>query len=114
MSVGLSVGRLVHPSARPSIPGYFPKTNMAIFEDKKKSNDIKINDTIWDDEVIESDVPQRYLLDTTTYLHKRLCLSVCPSVHPSIHLVFLLSVAPSDHPFLFLPWFMTVHHGIQT
>ena len=35
---------------------------MAVFEDKKSSNDIIINDTMSDDEVVASDVPPRYLL----------------------------------------------------
>ena len=34
---------------------------MAVFEDKKSSNDIIINDTMSDDEVVASDVPPRYL-----------------------------------------------------
>ena len=35
---------------------------MAVFEGKKSSNDIIINDIMSDDEVVASDVPQRYLL----------------------------------------------------
>ena len=35
---------------------------MAVFEDKKSSNDIIINDTMSDDEVVASDVPPLYLL----------------------------------------------------
>ena len=35
---------------------------MAVFEGKQSSNDIIINDTICDDEVVVSDVPPRYLL----------------------------------------------------
>ena len=34
---------------------------MAVFEGKKSSNDITINDTMSDDEVVASDVPPRYL-----------------------------------------------------
>ena len=36
-------------------------TNLAIFEGDKSSNDIIINDTMSDDEVVASDVPLRYL-----------------------------------------------------
>ena len=35
---------------------------MAVFEGKKSSNDIIINDTMSDDELVASDVPPRYLL----------------------------------------------------
>ena len=48
MSVRPSEG----PSVRPYVPCYFRTMNMAIFEDKKSSNDIAISDTISDDEVL--------------------------------------------------------------
>ena len=38
---------------------------MAVFEDKMSSNDIIINDTMSDDEVVASDVPPRYLFPCT-------------------------------------------------
>ena len=41
---------------------------MAVFEGKKSSNDIIINDTMSDDEVVASDVPPRYLLKTAMYV----------------------------------------------
>ena len=46
---------------RPSVPCYFRVTDMA-FEGKKSSNEIINNDVVSDDEVVASDVPQRYLL----------------------------------------------------
>ena len=49
------------PSVRPYVPCYFRTTNMAIFEGKKLSNDIINNGIMSDDEVVASDVPQRYL-----------------------------------------------------
>ena len=45
---------------RPSVPCCF-RTSLAVFYGKKSSNDIIINDTISDDEVVTSDVPPRYL-----------------------------------------------------
>ena len=59
---------------------------MTVFEGKKSSNDIIINDTMSDDEVVASDVPPRCLLDATTHLFKRAC--------PSIRLSVRLSVRP--------------------
>ena len=56
-----SVRRSVGPSVRMSVPCYFQKTNMAVFEGKKSSNDIINNDTMSDDEVVASYVPPRYL-----------------------------------------------------
>ena len=50
------------PSVRPSVPRYFRKTNMADFEEKKSSNDIKNIGTISVDEVVASYVPPRYFL----------------------------------------------------
>ena len=35
---------------------------MAVFESKKSSNDIIVNDTMSDDEVVGSVVPPRYML----------------------------------------------------
>ena len=59
----MSVRPSVSPSVRPSsLPYYFRTTNMAGFEGKKPSNDIKINGTMSDDEVVTSDVPPWYLL----------------------------------------------------
>ena len=58
----------VRRSVRPYVPRYFRTTNMAAFEDKKSSNDIIINDTMSDDEIVASDVPPRYLL-TLSVLH---------------------------------------------
>ena len=43
---------------------------MAVFEGKQWSNDIMNNGTMSDDEVVASDVPPRYLLDTITHLYK--------------------------------------------
>ena len=51
----------VRRSVGPYVPRYFRTTNMAVFEDTKSSNDIMINDTMSDDEVVASDVPPRYL-----------------------------------------------------
>ena len=60
-SVRLSVRRSVRWSVVPSVPCYFRKSNLAVFEGKKSSNDI-LNDSIMsDDEVVASDVPPRYL-----------------------------------------------------
>ena len=53
MSVRLSVRR--------SGPCYFRKTNMAVFECEKSSNDIINNESMSDDEVVASYVPPRYL-----------------------------------------------------
>ena len=47
-----SVHRSVGPTVRPSVPCYFQTTNMAVFEVKKLSNDIIINDTMSDVEVV--------------------------------------------------------------
>ena len=60
-SVRRSVGPSVRPSVRPYVPCYFRTMNTAAFDGKKSSNDIIINDTISDDEVVASDVPPRYL-----------------------------------------------------
>ena len=43
-----------------SVPCYFRTTNMTIFVGNGSSNDITINGTISDDEVVASDVPPRY------------------------------------------------------
>ena len=57
----------VRPSVRPSVyPVLFlndeiRQTNTAVFEGKKSSNEIVINDTMSDDEVVASDVLPRYL-----------------------------------------------------
>ena len=51
----------VGPSVGPSVPCYFRTTNMAVSEGKKTSNNIKINDTKSDDEVVASYIPPRYL-----------------------------------------------------
>ena len=65
MSIRPSVRRSVRPSVRPSVgpsvPRYFQTTNIAVFEGKKSTNDIKNNGTMSDDEVVASDVPPRYL-----------------------------------------------------
>ena len=58
---------IVHRSVGPSVPCYFRTTNMAVFEDKKSSNDIINNDTMCDDEVVASYVPPRYLFCTGVY-----------------------------------------------
>ena len=58
MSVRPSVG----PKVRPSVcPVLFLNDEYGHFEVKKSSNDIIINDTMSDDEVVASDVPPRYL-----------------------------------------------------
>ena len=51
----------LYPSIDPSVPSYFRTTNMADFEREKSSNDIIIDGTTSDDEVVASDVPPRYL-----------------------------------------------------
>ena len=66
-------------------------TNMAVFEGRKSFNDIIMSD----DEVVASDVPPRYLLDSTTHLHMRSCSFVSPSVCSYIHPSVLQSVCPS-------------------
>ena len=61
----ISIRGCVHPSVRPSahrsigpsVPRYFPTTNMTVFVGKKSSNDIINNGTMSDDEVVASDVP---------------------------------------------------------
>ena len=53
----VSVRRFV----RRSVPCYFRKTNMVIYEGKKSSNDIINNDTMSDDQVVASYVPPRNL-----------------------------------------------------
>ena len=55
------VGPSVSPSVRRSVLCYFRMTNMAIFEDKKSSNDIINNDTMGNNEIVASYVPPRYL-----------------------------------------------------
>ena len=50
----------VRSSVRPYVPSYFRPTNMVVFEGKKSSNDIIINDTMSDDEVVASDVPRGF------------------------------------------------------
>ena len=65
-----SVGPSVHPSVRPSVrlsdrlyvPCYFQMMNVAIFEIKNSSNDIKNSDTMTDDGVVASDVAPWYLV----------------------------------------------------
>ena len=51
----------VRPSLRPSVPCYFRTTNIAVFEGNNSSNDVIIDGTMSDDEVVVSDVPPRYL-----------------------------------------------------
>ena len=46
---------------------------MAVFEGKKSSTDIIINDIMSDDEVVASDVPPRYLFSIVL---RELCFSV--------------------------------------
>ena len=53
----MSVRPSDRPSVRPHVPCYFRTTNMAVFEYEKSSNDIAINNTMSDDEVVASDVP---------------------------------------------------------
>ena len=48
------------PSVGPYVPCYLRTPNMAVSEGEKSSNDIIINDTMSDDEVVASDVPLRY------------------------------------------------------
>ena len=69
----------------------FERQMWPFLKEKKSSNDIKINATMRDDEVDESDVPSADLftrntrfLDATTHLFKRSCPSVGPSVGPSV------------------------------
>ena len=88
--VCLSVCLFIHPSICPSVclsvrsfvPCYFLLTIVAIFEEKKSSNDILINDTMSDDIVVASDDPhgtcwhQYYFYDCFyTILHEILHLS---------------------------------------
>ena len=47
---------------RSSVLSIFQTTNMAVFEGRKSSNDIIINDTLSDNGVVASDAPRRYLL----------------------------------------------------
>ena len=56
--VGPSEGLTVGPEVRPVL---LLLTSMVVFEGKKSSNDIIINDAMSDDEVVASDVPPRYL-----------------------------------------------------
>ena len=46
---------------RPSVPCYFRPTTKDVFEGEKSLNEIKINDTVSDDDVVASDVPLQYL-----------------------------------------------------
>ena len=72
MRLRISMGRarpLVRPSIRPSarlsarpfLPIYVQTSNMAVFEGEKSSTDIVNNGTMSYHEVVESDVPPRYL-----------------------------------------------------
>ena len=69
MQLRISASGRVRPSVRPSVrrsvrpyvPCYFRTTNMAVFEGEKSSNNIIVSDTMTDDEVVASDLPQRYL-----------------------------------------------------
>ena len=72
-SVGWSIRRLVHPSVHSYVQCFFQTTNMAVFENKKSSNNIIINDAMSDNEVVAPDVPRGALMkigglvfDTTT------------------------------------------------
>ena len=56
---------------------------MAVFEGIKSLTDIVNYGTMSADEVVASDEPPRYLLDTTTHLYIR----SCPSIRPS-HVIF--------------------------
>ena len=65
MRLRISIRGRVRPSVGPSVgpsyvTRYFRRTNMAIFESKKSSNDIVNNGTMSDDEVVATDVPPRY------------------------------------------------------
>ena len=61
MRLRISKRGRVRPSVGPSV-GLSRTANMTTFEGRKSSNDIKINDTIRDDEEVASDVPPRYFL----------------------------------------------------
>ena len=52
-----SFRRSVRPSVRQSVPSYFRKTHVTVFEGKKLSIDIINNDMMSDDEVVASHVP---------------------------------------------------------
>ena len=81
MQLRISLRGHACPSVGPSVPCYYWTINMAVFESKKSSKDIKINDTISDDEVVASDVPPHCLFNETTHLYRG---CVCPSVHPKL------------------------------
>ena len=53
----------VRPSVSPYVPFDFWMTNLAYFDDKKSSNEIRIKYTMSDDEVVVYDVPPRNLFD---------------------------------------------------
>ena len=65
---------------------------MAVFEGKKSSNDLIINDTMSDDELVASDVPPRYLFLEMTLL------PLVPLV--LLFLLLLLRFSPSSLLFL--------------
>ena len=57
----MSVLPSVRPYVRPYVPCSFRKTIVAVFEGRKSSDEVIINKTMSDDEVVASDVPPRYL-----------------------------------------------------
>ena len=69
MRLRISVRGCVRPSVGTYVPRYFRTTNIALFEGKKSSNDIIINDTMSDDEQVASYVPPWYLLDASTHFY---------------------------------------------
>ena len=60
MRLRISIRGRVRPPARPSIPWCFRTTNMAVFVGKDLSNDIIINDSMRNDQVVASYVPPHY------------------------------------------------------
>ena len=58
----------IHPPVHPSVLCYFRTTNMAVFDGKKLSNDIQINDTLSGDEVVASDGPRSTCLPSLPHV----------------------------------------------
>ena len=68
ISIRDHVRPLVCPFLSPSVCSMlFSNNKYAVIEGKKSSNDIIINDTISDHEVVASDIPPRYLFKHTQY-----------------------------------------------
>ena len=107
-SVGASVRLCACPFVRPMLFS----NNENVFEGKKSSYDMKINETMSDDEVVASYEPRRYLLfPLFIWFHLRIpCLHLLFSCHVFVFLSMFSAVVPSIPPFFYIIFVCTFPH----